>query len=291
MVHTGVADIKQLLESGVHFGHQTKRWNPKMKKYIFQEKNGIYIIDLQKASNCLDMAYDFIFNEVADKNKTVIFVGTKKQARDCVEEEAIRCSMLFVNQRWLGGTLTNFATIKKRIERLEELEAKKSDGYFERLPKKEAASLEREILKLTKSLGGIKQLNSLANDYMYQNRIKFDEGGRDHTPANLASDFIRSQVILFVVDPRKEHIAVKEAHKLGISVVGVVDTNCDPEELTYPIPGNDDSIKSIKLLTSKIADSVLDAKNLLEKEDDTEDESTKSKSSQMELKDEDLVTI
>lgn len=288
MIRTGVAAIKQLLESGVHFGHQKKRWNPKMKKYIFQEKNGIYIIDLQKASNCLDIAYNFIFTEVADKHKTIIFVGTKKQARDCIEEEAIRCNMLFVNQRWLGGTLTNFSTIKKRIERLEELEAKKADGYFERLTKKEAASLDREIAKLKKTLGGIKQLNTLTNEYIYTNRLKFEES-KENSPGNISADFIRSRIILFIVDPHKEHIAIKEARKLGIAVVGIVDTNCDPEELTYPIPANDDSIKSVKLLTSKIADAVLDANNLLKKEKDPDE--IESNSSKSELKNENLVTI
>ena len=253
MIRTSVAPVKQLLESGVHFGHQTKRWNPKMKKYIVNEKNGIYIIDLNKTAQCLDTAYDFVVNEVI-KNKTIIFVGTKRQAKDCLMEEALRADMPYVNQRWLGGTLTNFGTIKKRIERLEDLEKKKTDGYFENFSKKEAASLDREIAKLKKSLGGITAINHLCNDYISAN--KYEE--RKDAAGNIILEFIRSQLVMFVIDPKKEHIAIREGRKLGLPIIALIDTNSNPDEIDYPIPGNDDSIKAVKFMTSKIADAVLE---------------------------------
>ncbi|HEY9856519.1 MAG TPA: 30S ribosomal protein S2, partial [Stenomitos sp.] len=224
-----VAPMKSLLEAGVHFGHQTRRWNPKMRPYIFAERNGIYIIDLQKTSRYLDAAYFFVRDMVA-QGKNVCFVGTKKQAQETIREEAERCNMFFVNQRWLGGMLTNFDTIKKRIARLKELEQMKADGTFDRLPKKEVAILEKEITKLERTLGGIKNLPGRRPD------------------------------VLFVVDTKKEHLAIKEARKLGIPVVAIVDTNCDPDEVDYIIPGNDDAIRSIKVITEKIAEAVLEGK-------------------------------
>jgi len=224
-----VAPMKSLLEAGVHFGHQTRRWNPKMRPYIFAERNGIYIIDLQKTSRYLDAAYFFVRDMVA-QGKNVCFVGTKKQAQETIREEAERCNMFFVNQRWLGGMLTNFDTIKKRIARLKELEQMKADGTFDRLPKKEVAILEKEITKLERTLGGIKNLPGRRPD------------------------------VLFIVDTKKEHLAIKEARKLGIPVVAIVDTNCDPDEVDYIIPGNDDAIRSIKVITEKIAEAVLEGK-------------------------------
>lgn len=220
--------MKQLLEAGVHFGHQTRRWNPKMAEYIFTERNGIYIIDLQKTVTKVEEAYEFV-KQVAASGKSILFVGTKKQAQESIESEAVRCNMFYVNQRWLGGMLTNFKTIKKRIERLRELEQMENDGTFEVLPKKEVIKLKAEKQKLEKNLSGIKNMDELPG-------------------------------ALFVVDPRKEKIAIQEAHKLGIPVVAIVDTNCDPEEVDYPIPGNDDAIRAVKLLTSKIADAVIEAK-------------------------------
>lgn len=222
-----VVSVQQLLESGVHFGHQTKKWNPKMRKYIFGERKGIYIINLQETAKGLDKAYEFVKNTVAE-GRNVLFVGTKKQAQDAIQEEAARCGMYYVNQRWLGGMLTNFTTIKSRISYLKDLESKKSGGYFENLNKKEVASIEKEIEKLTKSLGGIKDMNRLPD-------------------------------VMFVVDPQKEHLAVKEARKLNIPVVAIVDTNCDPDLVDFVIPGNDDAIKSVKLLTSKVADAISEA--------------------------------
>lgn len=223
-----VISMKQLLEAGVHFGHQTRRWNPKMEKYIFTERNGIYIIDLQKTVKKIEEAHEFI-KSVVTSNKSILFVGTKKQAQESIKEEAERCGMFYVNQRWLGGMLTNFQTIRKRIDRLHELEEMEEDGTMEVLPKKEVTKLKNEKEKLKKFLGGIKNMTSLPG-------------------------------ALFVVDPRKEKIAVSEAKKLDIPIVSIVDTNCDPDEIDLVIPGNDDAIRAVKLLTQKIADSVLEGK-------------------------------
>ncbi len=223
-----VISMKQLLEAGVHFGHQTRRWNPKMAEYIFTERNGIYIIDLQKTVKKVEEAYEFV-KEIAASGKSILFVGTKKQAQESIENEAVRCDMFYVNQRWLGGMLTNFKTIKKRIERLNNLENMEQDGTFEVLPKKEVTKLRAEKEKLEKNLKGIKAMDELPG-------------------------------AMFIVDPRKERIAIQEAKILGIPVIAIVDTNCDPEEADYPIPGNDDAIRAVKLLTSKIADAVIEAK-------------------------------
>ncbi|MDC3414114.1 30S ribosomal protein S2 [Aquibacillus sp. 3ASR75-11] len=223
-----VISMKQLLEAGVHFGHQTRRWNPKMKKYIFTERNGIYIIDLQKTVKKVDEAYNYV-KEIAADGGTVLFVGTKKQAQESVKEEAIRSGMYFVNQRWLGGTLTNFQTIRKRINRLKDIERMEEDGTFEVLPKKEVVDLLKEKERLVKFLGGIKEMTKLPD-------------------------------ALFVIDPRKERIAIAEAHKLNIPIIGIVDTNCDPDEIDYVIPANDDAIRAVKLLTSKMADAILEVK-------------------------------
>ncbi len=223
-----VISMKQLLEAGVHFGHQTRRWNPKMAPYIFTDRNGIYIIDLQKTVQKVDEAYNFVKETVANGG-TVLFVGTKKQAQEAVEEEAGRCDMFYVNQRWLGGMLTNFQTIRRRIDRLNELEKMEEDGTMNRLPKKEVAELLHEKERLNKFLGGIKNMNRLPN-------------------------------ALFVIDPRKERIAVAEARKLGIPIVAIVDTNCDPDEVDYVIPGNDDAIRAVRLLAAKMADAVLEGK-------------------------------
>ncbi|WNS77203.1 30S ribosomal protein S2 [Bacillus sp. DTU_2020_1000418_1_SI_GHA_SEK_038] len=223
-----VISMKQLLEAGVHFGHQTRRWNPKMKKYIFTERNGIYIIDLQKTVKKVEEAYNFV-KELAGNGGTILFVGTKKQAQDSVKEEAIRSGMYFVNQRWLGGTLTNFETIQKRINRLKDIERMSEDGTFEVLPKKEVVQLKKEQERLEKFLGGIKDMKTLPD-------------------------------ALFIIDPRKERIAVAEAHKLNIPIVGIVDTNCDPDEIDVVIPANDDAIRAVKLLTAKMADAILEAK-------------------------------
>jgi small subunit ribosomal protein S2 len=222
-----VISMKQLLESGVHFGHQTRRWNPKMKPYIFTERNGIYIIDLQKTVKKVEEAYHFVRDLVADGG-TVLFVGTKKQAQDSVKSEAERCGMYYVNQRWLGGTLTNFQTIRQRINRLKEIERMREDGTFDVLPKKEVVGLNKELERLEKFLGGIKDMERLPD-------------------------------ALFVVDPRKERIAIAEARKLKIPVIAIVDTNCDPDEVDVVIPGNDDAIRAVKLLTAKIADAVVEA--------------------------------
>eukprot|EP01122_Echinamoeba_exundans_P009938 TRINITY_DN3585_c0_g1_i2.p2 TRINITY_DN3585_c0_g1~~TRINITY_DN3585_c0_g1_i2.p2 ORF type:complete len:250 (+),score=49.03 TRINITY_DN3585_c0_g1_i2:58-807(+) len=226
-VKMAVISMKQLLEAGVHFGHQTRRWNPKMDKFIFTERNGIYIIDLQKTVKKVEEAFNFVKN-VAGENGTILFVGTKKQAQDSVKEEAERCGMYYINQRWLGGTLTNFETIQKRINRLKQLEAWEEDGTFQVLPKKEVILLRKEKDRLEKFLGGIKNMKGLPS-------------------------------ALFVIDPRKERIAVAEARKLGIPIVGIVDTNCDPDEIDYVIPGNDDAIRAVKLLTGKMADAVVEA--------------------------------
>jgi len=223
-----VISMKQLLEAGVHFGHQTRRWNPKMKRYIFTERNGIYIIDLQKTVKKVEEAYNFV-KELAGNGGTMLFVGTKKQAQDSVKEEAERSGMYFVNQRWLGGTLTNFETIQKRIKRLKDIERMQEDGTFEVLPKKEVVGLKKELERLEKFLGGIKDMKQLPD-------------------------------ALFIIDPRKERIAVAEAHKLNIPIVGIVDTNCDPDEIDYVIPANDDAIRAVKLLTGKMADAILEAK-------------------------------
>ncbi len=223
-----VISMKQLLEAGVHFGHQTRRWNPKMAEYIYTERNGIYIIDLQKTVKKADQAYMFI-REVSENDGTVLFVGTKKQAQDSIREEAERCGMFYMNNRWLGGTLTNFSTIKTRINRLKELERMKEDGSMDVLPKKEVAQLALEQEKLEANLGGIKDMKRLPD-------------------------------CLFVVDPKKEHIAVKEARRLGIPIVGIVDTNCDPDEVDYVIPGNDDAIRAVKLIAGKMADAVIEGK-------------------------------
>ena len=223
-----VISMKQLLEAGVHFGHQTRRWNPKMKEYIFTERNGIYIIDLQKTVKKIDEAYYFI-RDLAMEGGTVLFVGTKKQAQESIEQEAKRCEMFYVNQRWLGGMLTNFKTIQSRINKLRKIEKMEADGDFDLLPKKEVIQLKAEQEKLEKNLGGIKEMKKLPS-------------------------------AMFVVDPRKEHIAILEAKALGIPVVAIVDTNCDPDEADYPIPGNDDAIRAVKLIASKIADAVLEGR-------------------------------
>lgn len=223
-----VISMKQLLEAGVHFGHQTRRWNPKMKKYIFTERNGIYIIDLQKTVKKIEEAYNFLRDLAADGG-TVLFVGTKKQAQESVREEALRSGMFYVNQRWLGGTLTNFQTIRTRINRLKEIEKMEEDGTFDVLPKKETINILKEKERLLKFLGGIKDMKKLPD-------------------------------AIYVIDPRKESIAIAEARKLGIPIVGIVDTNCDPDEIDYVIPANDDAIRAVKLLTSKMADAVIEGK-------------------------------
>ncbi|WP_104371153.1 30S ribosomal protein S2 [Desulfocucumis palustris] len=223
-----VISMKQLLEAGVHFGHQTRRWNPKMAPYIFTDRNGIYIIDLQKTVRKVEEAYNFV-KSLAAEGESILFVGTKKQAQESVREEAEKCSMFFVNQRWLGGMLTNFQTIRRRIDRLHELEKMEADGRINLLPKKEIAELMHEKERLNKFLGGIKDMRKLPG-------------------------------ALFIIDPRKERIAVAEARKLGIPIVAIVDTNCDPDEIDYVIPGNDDAIRAVRLLTGKMADAVLEGK-------------------------------
>jgi small subunit ribosomal protein S2 len=228
-----VVAMKELLEAGVHFGHQVKRWHPKMKKYIFGERNGIYIIDLQKTVKGLEDAYNFI-KDVASTGASVLFVGTKKQSQDSIQEEATRAGAFYVNQRWLGGMLSNFSTIKKSIEKLKKFEAMKEDGTLDLLTKKEVAAIEKEKSKLEKNLSGIKDMTSL--------------------PA-----------ALFIVDPKKEKIAIAEARKLSVPIVAIVDTNCDPDEVDYVIPGNDDAIRAIKLITSKIANAVIEGKEILSK--------------------------
>ncbi|MBU3135675.1 30S ribosomal protein S2 [Clostridium gasigenes] len=234
-----VISMKQLLEAGVHFGHQTRRWNPKMAPYIFTERNGIYIIDLQKTVKKVDEAYNFI-REVSTEGKDVLFVGTKKQAQDAIKEEALRSNMHFVNNRWLGGMLTNFKTIKTRIKRLEAIETMEKDGTFDVLPKKEVIKLKGEMEKLEKNLGGIRNLD--AN--------------------NIGA--------MFVVDPRKEKNAISEAKILGIPVVAIVDTNCDPEEVDYVIPGNDDAIRAVKLITGRMCDAVIEGRQNEESEESQE---------------------
>ena len=229
-----VISMKQLLEAGVHFGHQTRRWNPKMGQYIFTERNGIHIIDLQKSVGKVDEAYKAV-SEIAQQGGTILFVGTKKQAQDAVKTEAERCGMYYVNERWLGGMLTNFKTVRTRIARLKAIETMSQDGTFDVLPKKEVAQLKKEWEKLEKNLGGIK-------------------------------DMTRTPDAIFVVDPKKEKICVQEAHALGITLIGIADTNCDPEELDYVIPGNDDAIRAVKLIVSKMADAVIEANQGAEEE-------------------------
>ena len=225
--HMSVISMKQLLEAGVHFGHQTRRWNPKMAEYIYTERNGIYIIDLQKSVGKVDEAYKAI-SDIAAEGGTILFVGTKKQAQDAIKTEAERCGMFYVNERWLGGMLTNFKTIQSRIARLKDIERMAEDGTFDVLPKKEVIAIKKEWEKLEKNLGGIK-------------------------------DMKKAPDAIFIVDPKKERICVQEAHTLGIPLIGIADTNCDPEELDYVIPGNDDAIRAVKLIVAKMADAVIEA--------------------------------
>ena len=222
-----VISMKQLLEAGVHFGHQTRRWNPEMAEYIYTERNGIYIIDLQKSVGKVDEAYKAV-SDIAAEGGTILFVGTKKQAQEAVQTEAERCGMYYVNERWLGGMLTNFKTIQSRIKRLKDIEKMAEDGTFDVLPKKEVVNIKKEWDKLEKNLGGIKDMKRIPD-------------------------------AIFVVDPKKEKICVQEAHSLGITLIGIADTNCDPEELDYVIPGNDDAIRAVKLIVSKMADAVIEA--------------------------------
>jgi len=223
-----VVAMKQLLEAGVHFGHQTRRWDPKMAEYIFQARNGIHIIDLQKTSKKLDEAYSFM-KEQAEEGKKVLFVGTKKQAQECIKDAAQKSGMYYIDQRWLGGMLTNFGTIRKRIDRLNELETMQEDGTFDVLPKKEVILLKKEMEKLEKNLGGIKDMKEIPG-------------------------------VMFVVDPKKERIAILEARKLGIPVVGLIDTNCNPEDVDYAIPGNDDAIRAVKLITDVMANAIIEGR-------------------------------
>ena len=223
-----VVAMKQLLEAGVHFGHQTRRWDPRMAEYIFQARNGIHIIDLQKTSKKLDEAYEFVRAQ-AEEGKNILFVGTKKQAQECVKEAAEKCGMFYINERWLGGTLTNFPTIRTRVERLTELERMEEDGTFDILPKKEVALLRKEMDKLNKNLGGIKEMTEIPD-------------------------------VMFIVDPKKEHIAILEAKKLNIPVVGLIDTNCNPNDVDYVIPGNDDAIRAVKLMTDVMANAVIEGR-------------------------------
>lgn len=250
-----VITMKSLLEAGVHFGHQTRRWNPKMAEYIFTERNGIYIIDLQKTVKKVEEAYVFVKN-IVEEGGTVLFVGTKKQGQEAIESEAKRCEMPYVNQRWLGGMLTNYNTIKRRIDRLFELEEMEENGTFDILPKVEVIKLKHERERLEKFLNGIKDMDGIPD-------------------------------CMFVVDPKKEYIAVREAHKLGIPVVGIVDTNCDPEELDFPIPGNDDAIRAVKLIAETIANAVIEAKQGEQYSvPESEDESDESMEEAMKKEDE-----
>lgn len=223
-----VVAMKQLLEAGVHFGHQTRRWEPKMAEYIFQARNGIHIIDLQKTSKKLDEAYKFMKSQ-AEEGKTVLFVGTKKQAQECIKDAAIKSGMFYVDQRWLGGMLTNFGTIRKRIDRLKKLEEMEQDGTFDVLPKKEVIQLKAEMEKLEKNLGGIKEMTKIPD-------------------------------VMFIVDPKKERIAILEARKLNIPIIGLIDTNCNPEDVDYPIPGNDDAIRAVKLITDVMASAIIEGR-------------------------------
>ena len=239
-----VISMKQLLEAGVHFGHQTRRWNPKMAPYIYTERNGIYIIDLQKSVGKVDEAYAAVKNIVADGGK-ILFVGTKKQAQDSIKSESERCGMYYVNERWLGGMLTNFKTIRSRIARLKEIEKMSTDGTFDVLPKKEVIGIKKEWEKLEKNLGGIKEMTQVPE-------------------------------AIFVVDPKKERICVQEAHSLHIPLIGIADTNCDPDELDYVIPGNDDAIRAVKLIVGKMADAVIEANQGEELVDNSESEAAES---------------
>lgn len=232
-----VITMKQLLEAGVHFGHQTRRWNPKMAPYIYTERNGIYIIDLQKSVGKVDEAYNAVA-DIAANGGTILFVGTKKQAQDAIKSEAERCGMFYVNERWLGGMLTNFKTIQSRVKRLKDIERMEEDGTFDVLPKKEVIALKKELEKLQRNLGGIKEMKRIPD-------------------------------AIFIVDPKKERICVQEAHTLGIPLIGIADTNCDPEELDYIIPGNDDAIRAVKLIVSKMADAVVEANQGAEADDYT----------------------
>lgn len=235
-----IISMKQLLEAGVHFGHQTRRWNPKMAEFIFTERNGIYIIDLQKTVKMIETAYNFI-REVSESGKSVLFVGTKKQAQESIESEAKRANMYFVNQRWLGGMLTNFKTIRKRIARLNRLDAMEANGEYDALLKKEVVKLRLEREKLNKNLGGIREMTELPG-------------------------------AMFIVDPRKERIAIAEARKLGIPIVAIVDTNCDPDEIDYIIPGNDDAIRAVKLIAGKMADAILEGREGTQDEEEYMDD-------------------
>jgi small subunit ribosomal protein S2 len=257
VANVAVISMKQLLEAGVHFGHQTRRWNPKMVQFIFTERNGIYIIDLQKTVKKVDEAYNYA-RSVIENGESILFVGTKKQAQDAIKEEAERCGMFFVSQRWLGGTLTNFKTIRSRIDRLRKIEQMEQDGSFDSLPKKEVLELKKEQERLEKFLGGIRNMHKLPG-------------------------------AVFIVDPRKERIAVAEARKLRIPIIGIVDTNCDPDEIDYVIPGNDDAIRAVKLLAGKIADAVIEAKQgeqLTDTENTTEETSETTEPSGIELAEE-----
>ena len=242
--------MKELLEAGVHFGHQVKRWNPKMKPYIFGQRNGIHIIDLQKTLKMIIVAYEFI-KEVAANNGTILYVGTKKQAKDGIAEEAMRAGVFYINQRWLGGMLTNFETIKKSIYKLKEIERKREDGTYSLLTKKEVARLEKERMRLEKNLGGIKDMSTLPG-------------------------------AIFVIDPRKEKIAVAEARKLNIPIVAIVDSNCDPDEINFPIPGNDDAIRAIKLIAATMANAIIDGKEILKKNEEVEQQEPQALSSEAE---------
>lgn len=251
-----VVSMKSLLEAGVHFGHQTRRWNPKMKPYIFTERNGIHIIDLSKTVKLIEQAYAKVREVAADGGK-ILFVGTKKQAQDTIESAAKNCNMFYVNQRWLGGMLTNFQTIKKSIKRLEELKAMAEDGTYDRLPKKEVASLEHEAERLERFLGGIKDMNGLPD-------------------------------LMFVVDPKKEAIAINEAKKLNIPVIAILDTNADPEEVDFPIPGNDDAIRSVKLITGIMAEAVIEAKQGEQLEEESDEQAEVSYDSEEDEAEEDV---
>lgn len=247
-----VVAMKQLLEAGVHFGHQTRRWDPRMAEYIYQARNGIHIIDLQKTSKKIDEAYAFVKEQV-EEGASVLFVGTKKQAQECMKEAAISCGMYYVDQRWLGGMLTNFGTIKKRVQRLKKLETMQEDGTFEILPKKEVMGLKKEMEKLERNLGGIKEMESLPG-------------------------------VIFIVDPKKERTAILEAKKLKIPVVGLVDTNCSPEDIDFPIPGNDDAIRSVKLIATVMANAVIEGKQgeILSLDDQMQEEKSEDSTSQEE---------
>jgi len=249
-----VISMKQLLEAGVHFGHQTRRWNPKMAPYIYMQRNGIHIIDLQKTVGMIDSAYSEI-SDIVSNGGTILFVGTKKQAQDAIATEAERCGMYYVNERWLGGMLTNFRTIRSRIERLEEIEKMEEDGIFERLPKKEVLKLKKEQEKLQKNLGGIKEMKRIPD-------------------------------AIFIIDPKKERICIQEAKALGIEIIGICDTNCDPDELDYVIPGNDDAIRAVKLIVSKMADAVVEANQGSAGEESEELEAIEAESAQADAEEE-----